>query len=75
MEDLEAYLENMNNDIYDLYSKCKHINFELFEYTDKDLYFDCDIDPEKHFYNKIINDCQYYLDDQFTTKVEKMVLV
>ena len=64
-EDIVAFYENITPNLADIYSKCKNITFESFTYTDNDTYFDSDIDPENNFYNRIMTNCDYYLDDQF----------
>ena len=45
--------------------KCSDLDFKQFNCTENKNYFDCDIDPDNEYFNKINIDCKYYTDRHF----------
>ena len=64
-EELWCSTNDFSDTTYELYKKCSDLDFKQFNCTENKNYFDCDIDPDNEYFNKINIDCKYYTDRHF----------
>ena len=64
-EDLWCTSNDFTHTPYELYKQCSDLDFKPFNGTEDENYFDCEIDPDNEYFNKINIDCKYYTDRNF----------
>ena len=71
-DELQCEVQDISENIYELYEQCDKLNFKPFVCSDTSYYFDDKIDPDKEFFNNININCEYFTQTSFSKNVTKI---